>query len=457
MTPTTHASSWARFQEYATLVRVITIDPSVQAFKFPSKLLQGTFWSQVSSAFGEQPILPRLEVATLFSPMPFGLFDFDMGALRFLNPSLRELSVIFPGVGLKEQSNFRSIVSSCLSASYNLEALSVEIPIPVVDIDPMPQLYPRLHRLKIDDDGIHPDHIALLASLPNLEYLSIVLTPRMPPNQPIAFAKLRSLEVFSYDSTGIGLLVTHVEAPRLRSFHVSETHGDFDDMYPQKFLQRLRTIARKFPLLSAFRWTTRDLSTDGYENAMGAVITLAELLEPLLSLCAMRSFSASFARPLIPYSPADLRKVAEAWPEIETVYLSVSGGRDVHYADLKSLASFARHCPHLRSLRIPSVKLDANASVPAIPSTPPHLLQELTIANVILPGGFEDAFRQGKRLSSLMKQIFPSAKISFPIRAPLRSRAGAATGVSDEKEETGSAECSGSEDAGDSDSDELEE
>ena len=40
-------------------------------------------------------------------------------------------------------------------------------------------------------------------------------------------------------------------------------------------------------------------------------MTLAELFDPLLSLRAMRSFSASFLGPLIPYSSSDFEKMAD--------------------------------------------------------------------------------------------------------------------------------------------------
>ncbi|KAI1790579.1 hypothetical protein LXA43DRAFT_946878 [Ganoderma leucocontextum] len=400
-TPATHPSSWTRFQEYASLVRAITIDPSVHTFEFPSKLLQGTFWSQLSSALGDWPILPRLEAATLFSLNPFCLLDFDMGALCLLTPSLRELNVIFPGVGRGEQSNFRRVLSACLPAGHNLEALSVVVPVPVLDIEPLPQLYPRLRHLKIDEDGIHPNHLALLATLPNLEYLSIILTPYALPNLPIAFAQLRGLEVFSYSFIGIGLLIVHVDAPQLRSLSISETHPDSSETFPQELSNHLRTLVRKHPFLSAFRWVSRDLSSAGFGDAGRADRTLAGLLDPLLSLRAMRDFSASFTRPLIPYSLTDFRKIAEAWPDIETFYLSVTGSGADQFADLESLASFARHCPHLRKLRIPRVKFDPDASTPVVGAPTPHLLRELNVGSVILPTDqFEDATSQGRVLSA---------------------------------------------------------
>ncbi len=407
-------------------MRAITIDPAVRTSEFPSKLRQDTFWSRLSSALGDTPILPRLKTATLFSPHPFSIFDFDMGVLRLLNPSIHELNVLFLGVGPGERSKIRTALSACLPPGHNLEALSVVVPISVLDIEPLPQLYPRLRRLKIDEDGIRPHHLALLATLPKLEYLSIDLNTYAPLDIPVAFTELRSLDVFSYAFDGIGMLIAHVDAPQLRSLSISETHPDSDETYPQELSNHIRTLASKHPFLSAFRWDNRDISSAGLESVSRADTTLAELFEPLLSLRAMRSFSASFIGPLIPYSRSDFRKMAEAWPDLETFDISVAGRGSDQYADLESLASFARHCPRLRELRVPNLKFDPDASTTVVPVGPPtpHWLRELKVGNVVPSAGqFEDAIRQRTVLTGLIKQIFPSAKIHFPvIRAPLRSR-----------------------------------
>ncbi|KAM5536122.1 hypothetical protein V8D89_010221 [Ganoderma adspersum] len=436
-TPVTHPSSWARFQEYASLVRKITIDPSVSAldFRAPGTLRQETFWSQVSSALDDEPILPRLEAATLFSLNPFALFDFDMGALCLVTPSLRELNVICPGVGPAERSNFQTVLSICLPFGHDLEVLSVVVPVAILEVAALPQQYPRLRHLKIDEDGIRLDQLALFATLPNLEHLSIVLSPYPPLDRPITFPKLRSLDVFSYDFSGVGLLIAHVNAPRLRSISISEIHGGCDKTYPQALSNHLSTLVTKSPFLSAFRWVSRDSNSfvpphAHTRTAPDTSWTLAALLAPLLSaLPTMRRFSALFTRPPIPCSHLDFQKIAESWPALEEFSLSVSGGGGGGGVDpgLESLTSFARHCPRLRTLRVPSVKFDPDDAAVVL-GGPHSRLRELSIGNVVLTSTeFEEATRQGKMLRSLMQQpeIFPSAKISFPIRAALERRGNA--------------------------------
>ncbi|KAM5532682.1 hypothetical protein V8D89_013651 [Ganoderma adspersum] len=421
----THGPSWQKFQEYASLVRTITIDPSIRTSEFPSKLRQGTFWARLSSVLGDTPILPRLRSAILFSVHSFGVHDFDMGLLRLFNPSIHELNVVLLGVGRGQQVNFRTVLSACLPSGQNLESLSVVVPVSVLDIESLPELYPRLRRLKIDEDGILPNQLALLATLPNLEYLSIVLTPFAPLDIPVTFAELRSLDIFSDAFVWIDVLIAHMNAPKLRSLFISETHPDSDETYSQKLSSHLGTVANKYPSLTAFRWDNRDITSAGLESTSRAGMTLAELFDPLLSLRSMRSFSVSFIGPLIPYSPRDFEKIADAWPDIETFDLSLAGRGPDQYADLESLASFACHCPRLRELRVPNVKFDADDSTPVVnPGPAPHWLQELNVATVVLPTEeFEEVNRQRTVLLGLIKQVFRSARIRFPvIRAPLRSR-----------------------------------
>ena len=420
----THGPSWQKFQEYASLVRTITIDPSIRTSEFPSKLRQGTFWARLSSVLGDMPILPRLRSAILFSMCSFSVHDFDMGLLRLFNPSIYELTVLFFGVGRGEQVNFRTILSACLPSGQNLEALSVVVPVSVLDIESLPQLYPRLRRLKVDEGGILPKQLALLTTLPNLEYLSIVLTPFVPLDIPVTFTKLRSLDIFSDAFVWIDVLIAHMDAPKLRSLFISEMHPDSDETYWEKLSHHLRTVASKYPTLTTFRWDNRDITSAGLESTSRAGMTLAELFDPLLSLRAMRSFSASFLGPLIPYSSSDFEKIAEAWPDIETFDLSLAGRGPDQYADLGSLASFARHCPRLRELRVPNVKFDADASNPVVGLPTPHWLRELNVANVVLPTEqFEEVNRQRTVLLGLIQEVFPSARIHFPvIRAPLQPR-----------------------------------
>nr|VWO97173.1 Non-specific serine/threonine protein kinase (EC [Ganoderma boninense] len=357
---------------------------------------------------------------------PFSVHDFDMGLLCLLNPTILELNVLLLGVGHREQVNFRTVLSACLPSGHDLEVLSVVVPVPVLNIELLPKLYPRLRRVKIIEDGILPPHIALLATLPNLEYLSIDLSPSTPLNTPVAFPEVRNLGLFNDGAASIGSFIAHVEAPKLRSLFISETHPDTDETYPQKLLDLFRTMASKYPCLTVFRWGNTDITSAGLESKSRAGMTLAELFEPLLSLRSVRSFSVSFIGPLIPYSPSDFQKIAEAWPDLETFDLSRLAGRGAdQYADLESLTVFARLCPRLRELRIPRLKFDlSDAACPIAGPRTPHWLQELKVTSLILPTEvFAEVTRQRAILLGVLQQIFPSAKINFPvIRAPLRSR-----------------------------------
>ncbi|KAI1787393.1 hypothetical protein LXA43DRAFT_712453 [Ganoderma leucocontextum] len=101
----TWQSSWKRFQAYASLVREIILDPFVGIVDTPlqSKIWQDNFWRRLSSGLGNLPILPRLEAASLLTPNSFKHRSFDAGTLCLLNPSIRELNIIFPQAGAQDE------------------------------------------------------------------------------------------------------------------------------------------------------------------------------------------------------------------------------------------------------------------------------------------------------------------------------------------------------------------
>ncbi|KAI1787406.1 hypothetical protein LXA43DRAFT_712766 [Ganoderma leucocontextum] len=363
-TPETRESRWTRFQEYACLVREIIIDPFVAAVdpNLRPKPQQDTFWYQLLSAFGNAPILPRLEVATLLNAGSFLTFrdSLDTGPLCLLNPVIRELNIIFPYMsGREDETTLRSVLSACFSSRQNVEVLSLELPVRALDIKSLPQSHPHLRHLelKLDYDygpRIDPNHFTSLATLTTLESLSIDLSSQAPLNLPVTFTRLRNIAVSGYDFRAISALIARVDAPQLRTFSITETHIYSNNIH-QELPSYLRMLVAKCPSLMGFHWHSRQiyLPRHGFGGERRAGATLAELIDPLLSLRTIRSFSARFWSPIVPYSSTDFRTIAEAWPELETFHLyDHEDSAGDQYADLESILSFARHCPHLRSLGI---------------------------------------------------------------------------------------------------------
>ncbi|KAI1785462.1 hypothetical protein LXA43DRAFT_953893 [Ganoderma leucocontextum] len=414
----THGSSWARFQAYASLVRRITLDPFVHALHPPS-LLQNTFWCQLSSALGNgTPILPRLEVVTLFSlEKPFRFSSFDMGPLCLLNPSIRALHIFLPRPGAEAGTDLRQVLSASLSSLLNLELLSVQVPVLVLDLESLPQSHPRLCCLQLDTSfQVHFNHLMIFASFPSLEHLSISLGDLAAPQLPVTFSGLRSLLVSSGELSAIGALIAHADAPQLRSLSIFQTHGD-SNRTCQELPTHLRRLTVKCPHLTRFCWNS---TQHHIHPAPGSTVqlTLTKLIRPLLSLRALRHFSAWFCGLIItPYSPADFGTIAEAWPDLETFDFLYYGKRGAvgqcYYVDLEFIICFARHCPRLRDLNIPVVQFDSNASLAAVHPPMPHWPCIVFVEHVLCPGGEEDEDRRERCSGAGWQRCYRPRQFAF--------------------------------------------
>ena len=339
----------------------------------------------------------------------------DMGALRLLNPSVRELSMRFDRMRMEDESKLKASFSYALSAAPNLEKLCiVVVRWPPVDLDSLPQSNPRLRHLKIDAKA-HPRHLASIASLPDLEHLSIRLGGLV--NDNMRFECLRSLAIVSDYGLGIPhlhALITCLDAPQLHRFSIESEYSHEPLGNQLRFFVPLSS--GRFPFLQAFHWRCGQLG-DKDPDA-----TLTELIEPLLFLQTLREVSLDFAGPIVPYSSADFSKMAEAWPDLESFgldayvsHLLPPGANDdlIQCANLESFAFFARHCPRLRSLRIPRVKIDidTSADTPVKPSTTPHRLHELSVDTILCPEESQWDASHSEVFRDSIKRIFPFAAI----------------------------------------------
>ncbi|KAM5540938.1 hypothetical protein V8D89_005249 [Ganoderma adspersum] len=445
----THESAWVRFQEYASLVREIIVDPFILPEDSYSMPLEDTFWYRLSSAFGDMPILPRLEVATIRSRRTL---DVDAGVLRLLNPSTRELDVNLPNISWEQVKQLEKPFKDCVSLMQNLEILWMRADLGelsldrFLDLESFPLFHPRLRSLTFRQDctpSVELNCLRHLAALPDLENLTINLhSSGEPASFSVTFERLSKLAVSCSQFHEVGIFFAHIDAPRLRSLSVTETWGNTDAI-AQELPNHLHTLVAKCPALTAFELDSRQahIFKVGYMGQRRVGAPLAELIAHLLGLRTMQRFSAWFSGPAVPYTPADLRGIAEAWPNLEAFTFSDSedGGWSPgeRYADVESVAAFARHCPRLRSLHIPTVLLDSpdasepsqqepvgeatTAVAPDANSTPaklPHSLRSLYVHHVGRRDGHRREGRDsdywkedGRQFRALMQPVFPSAVI----------------------------------------------
>ncbi|KAM5540937.1 hypothetical protein V8D89_005248 [Ganoderma adspersum] len=386
--PATHKAGWLRFQEYAALVQEIIIDPFVPSAGRPARLLDDTFWCQLASAVGDAPILPHLKAATFRSMS--SLIPIDMGLFRLLNPSMQELNFILPVASDGDLIRLKKALSASLSSA----------------------------------ESIQLNHLRPLTNLPNLEHLTFTLDGYWNPfNSSITFAGLRSLTVLTFDLGNIVILLTHLDAPKLQSLSITSTHPDAARL-SYELPDCLRMLVAKYPSLTALQWTSNQV-WDGRRGYLGNRLSSVPFAE--------RRFSIQFYGPVVPYTPADFRACAQAWPDLEAFHLGDSYGanlgdpawkRGEQYADVESIFAFARHCPQLRSLRLRRVEQfgSGEASLEELTRRAParHWLRELCVDQVCFSIGIGKAQEKDRnrhrqefkvRFRGLLMKVFPSATL----------------------------------------------
>ncbi|KAM5540972.1 hypothetical protein V8D89_005283 [Ganoderma adspersum] len=447
----TNDSAWGRFREYASLVQKIVVDPCIHELwcSHQAALLRDTFWCQISFIFGDRPILPNLKVMHFVS---LDLSDpIDMGVLRLFNPSIQELSIEFlRAIGDRgNATRLRTAFGSCLLSTPNLERLSLIPPYPLLDLESVPQSHPRIRHLRVDAP-INAWCLTSLSSLPDLEYLSICLLE--PVTTPVHFKSLHSLSISGCKSglESVSTLIASMDAPYLRKLSLVSSHRHSCDLRTE-LSHCLQPLPTQFSSLTAFDWTFSQFREFkyGYPGPRNPGGTLAELLEPLLALHALRDLSLDLNGPFVPYSTADFCRMAEAWPDLETLALGLERPPEIHavphplesraslrgveasrghiygggpggpvqYADYDAFASFARHCPRLHTLRIPLVRIDSVTDIPGLPEGCPtgHGLCHLYVDAVLCPEapGWGAGLRRVAVFAEMMKQVFPLAVVHW--------------------------------------------
>ena len=447
---------WKRFEEYASLVRKIIVDPSrvsKPSSIAPPPLLHDTFWCRIAAIFGDTPILPRLTAIHFISADTRR--SIDMGALRLLNSGVRELTIEYSSLPLGHVGRLETAFANCLPSTPKLERLSLKLDCPLVDLDALPQSHPHLRHLRVSAT-VDPHCLTSLAALPHLESLSISLFARVNVHTTLRFKRLLSLSVYRLGLDTASPLLTPVEAPRLRKLFISTSHIDPRGFRADLF-RSLLPFSERFPCLTTFRWSCSFVALSHGLPASSGSATLAAIIEPLLSLRTLRNLLLEVRGPVVPYSSADLGRMAEAWPDLEALTLilelmyygewravlrfgppnalphtvTVTGTGTgsgaaygpVQHADYDAFAAFARHCPSLCALRIPRVRIDPDADIPSLPSGFPtsHGLRHLLVCELLgldpeVPDERRDAqSRRNGVFLRMMKQVFPHAEVHLSV------------------------------------------
>ena len=405
--PRTHPN-WSQFQDYATRVRSITLDPCA-----PREV-----WFHLVALLGGDPVLPALRKA-IFSQVSnitrdglasvYHVFNNPShNSLWLISPSVRELSV-----SISDRRPYQTVVSvvrfivrmACHMTSH-LAKLHVLTPWDI-NLDCL-RGHGSLREVEIGTVA-ETSALEVLTSLPSLEVLSLSL--EQSSSTYLVFDRVRMLalkgswpHVTSFlDQTGL---------PRLYSFSATVIHSvpttlilecaDCFRTLSDKHSTQLAVLHVKCDLVPTLpmyhsRLAREPAPTDG---------TLSAMVEPLLSLHNLRDVSLVFQSFLFPYSSSDMQSFAEAWPNLETLRLEFST-QEQHRAGFESLVHFARKCPRLRALHLPEMDLaqDTLETVEYPEGQQPHPLRELDVVHVSFAGGVD----LSSEMSQFSQKVFPYA------------------------------------------------
>ena len=208
----------------------------------------------------------------------------------------------------------------------------------------------------------------------------------------------------------------HMDAPRLRTLTIS-TYMDGSPTLRDDSASCLHASSTRFPHLTDFEWKFYQTFSEemGYIGCKELSSSLAELIEPLFVLRDLRNFSYCFLGPAVSLSSADLERIAEAWPSLETC-LFFQDDWDC-YIDFASIVALARHCSNIQIMSFHRVEFDLTANNPVMLPQDRLRLQKLSIECITLPQESTDSDPPGvtiEELRRMLQKIFPWAHLELP-------------------------------------------
>ncbi|KAI1790878.1 hypothetical protein LXA43DRAFT_890234 [Ganoderma leucocontextum] len=271
----------------------------------------------------------------------------------------------------------------------------------------------------------HLESIQASRIIPDKPPLSVASRPRTPTSSTLVHLDI------SGDWVSLRQLFDMLDAPTLQSAALNI--DKLEELQSPDYVACTTAFAQA---VSSATFTRLELSTSGRVPSRPGVAdpipfpsaaVLHAILEPLLALHNLRSFSLSSFAVLFRVNDDALERVARGWPRlvdfsIPVVLLGVRDGRPTRDLDgavptARALHHFWRYCPDLRTLVLPRLDLSC-VTVKDLPPPPPegstHALAELRV----LTGKYVANQPQGelpddeaKALASYIHRLFPSLRL----------------------------------------------
>ncbi|TBU40500.1 hypothetical protein BD309DRAFT_870151 [Dichomitus squalens] len=429
---------WARFVEYASRVRAITL------FAFDGPKWCG-LWDELRSATNCAAVLPMLQSVSFCSISERSV---NLGTFALISPTVHRLHLPFESRRSSPQRHemLCTIFSRAFLAAPNVAELRLALPPSRFGLALLQTHCSRVSHIEVDPQ-LDVQDLGMLAQLPALRSLSISISLLAYPSCSLTFRSLTTLKVAGSWSD----ISTLLDTLRLPSMHtlslMAHENGKPAAELAEGAAQCFRTIASRHGSITSLSVFTTSPVRPWVSGCVPPRIPavpdrfegkLMDIVHPLLSLHALRHLSVTLPTYFkLTCVASDHRLMAEAWRDLESFHLvirpytrlmRIKHAERPYGGPLMGIAHYARNCPRLRLLHLSPMMMGEKALVGVALPLERHGLRTLVIPRVLLPPGRED-------LSGLISErvggLFPLAASAFrPERIVMEKHWAVMTGAS---------------------------
>ncbi|GJE85078.1 hypothetical protein PsYK624_011550 [Phanerochaete sordida] len=334
-TPT--EEEWARFEYYARRVRILRYwTPIYDSPELDDWL--GVDWDSVLQYCPEKQLLPRLHT-----------FESDFQLISdwyylFIQPPLRHLTLTYWELLDPEIPS----VEALHKCAQTLESLEVHIiGWDVSDpqaISSLSHVVSQMRALKIVNvDNLLPQAVAHLAGLHTLRELHFSVETLDGASTPLPFPVLERLQVKAHtpNVNALTCILRRLQAPALRALELEYDPGQDSHSPTAAYVRSTFGAVEHLVQLHKFSFGVRTRREP----------VEASRIDDIASLLTLRSLEHIDldTLPLV-LAPADIDRIARAWPHATTLLLGNWADGTLQLPDLLPLA---KSCPRLRTLGVP--------------------------------------------------------------------------------------------------------
>ena len=397
---------------------------SLFAFDGPSRC---ELWGVLVPRIIMVPLLPRLQ-AVGFRP--------DRSRRKLVAGSFYLLSRTVTSLEYGGCEYDNPLIRSALTRAFGFAPEIEKVRLPVQPWEDIHTLGDRVNHVEINPE-VEPKRLLYLAKFPHLRSLSISLGVYFNlGGSEFPCPLLDALDVKGDWTNLIALL----NATNAQNLHVISLElwqrGAPPQQVSQYVAECLTTISNKYPSLTSltvFANSGCPPLSYGYARKIPIVqdtfqVSLLDIVRPILAFRSLRTLTLSLPNYLdIDSSSEDLQAMAEAWPSLEALHVTIwdyftlkglpehpsAGEHRARGGPFAALAHFARNCPRLRTLHLPPMNVTQLAVDDALQSDYAHNLGSLLISKLKVGAEDDNSEHLTERVAEFVRCVFPMAAWVF--------------------------------------------